>query len=68
VKIGFPIIADLSMEVAHKYGMIQPGASDTSAVRATFIIVPPPATMDEAAAREGQGYQYTDWYFSKKSL
>ena len=119
VKIGFPIIADLSMEVAKAYGMIQPGASDTAAVRATFIIdpegvlramvyypmsngrsvdeflrvlkalqtsdthkvatpenwqpgddviVPPPATMQEAAERESQGYQYTDWYFSKKSL
>ncbi|HNU68382.1 MAG TPA: peroxiredoxin [Myxococcota bacterium] len=38
VDIKFPIIADLSMEVAAKYGMIQPGASNTSAVRAVFII------------------------------
>jgi len=119
VKITFPIIADLSMEVAKAYGMIQPGASDTAAVRATFIIdpngilramvyypmsngrsidefvrvlkalqtsdehkvatpenwqpgedviVPPPATMADAEVRKDQGYQYTDWYFSKKSL
>ncbi len=119
VSIPFPIIADLSMEVAHAYGMVQPGASDTSAVRATFVIdpegilramvyypmsngrsvdeflrlldalqtsdankvatpenwhsgepviVPPPATVAEAEARESQGYEYTDWYFSKKSL
>lgn len=40
VDINFPIIADLSMQVAHMYGMIQPGASDTSAVRATFLIDP----------------------------
>jgi peroxiredoxin (alkyl hydroperoxide reductase subunit C) len=40
VEIGFPIIADLSMQVAKAYGMIQPGASDTSAVRATFVIDP----------------------------
>ncbi len=40
VEIKFPIIADLSMQVAKAYGMIQPGASDTSAVRATFIIDP----------------------------
>ncbi|MEZ5723020.1 MAG: peroxiredoxin [Paracoccaceae bacterium] len=40
VDIKFPIIADLKMEVAKAYGMIQPGASDTSAVRATFIIDP----------------------------
>ena len=38
VDIPFPIIEDLSMKVANAYGMIQPGASDTSAVRATFII------------------------------
>ena len=38
VEIPFPIIEDLSMKVAHAYGMIQPGASDTSAVRATFVI------------------------------
>ncbi len=38
VDIPFPIIEDLSMKVAKDYGMIQPGASDTSAVRATFVI------------------------------
>jgi len=119
VKIPFPIIEDLSMNVANAYGMVQPGASDTSAVRATFIIdpdgilramvyypmtngrsideflrlvealqasdangvatpenwhrgepviVPPPATVQEAEARAGQGYDYTDWYFSKRDL
>lgn len=40
VEIPFPIIEDLSMKVATAYGMIHPGASDTSAVRATFIIDP----------------------------
>ena len=40
VAIPFPIIEDLSMKVANAYGMIQPGASDTSAVRATFVIDP----------------------------
>jgi peroxiredoxin 2/4 len=38
VEIPFPIIEDLSMKVAKAYGMIHPGAADTSAVRATFII------------------------------
>ncbi|HGG58740.1 MAG TPA: peroxiredoxin [Gammaproteobacteria bacterium] len=38
VEIPFPIIADLDMKVAKSYGMIHPGAADTSAVRATFII------------------------------
>jgi peroxiredoxin (alkyl hydroperoxide reductase subunit C) len=119
VKVPFPIIEDLSMRVAHAYGMIQPGASDTSAVRATFfidpesklramvyypmsngrsideflrllealqtsdkhgiatpeawkpgekVIVPPPQTQADAEARQGKGYDYTDWYFSKKDL
>jgi peroxiredoxin 2/4 len=40
VEINFPIIEDLSMNVARAYGMIHPGAADTSAVRATFIIDP----------------------------
>ncbi len=38
IEIPFPIIADLSMKVARAYGMVHPGASDTSAVRATFVI------------------------------
>ncbi|MBB4287331.1 peroxiredoxin [Roseospira goensis] len=119
VAIPFPIIADLSMQVARAYGMIQPGASDTSAVRATFlidpqgtlramiyypmsngrsvpevlrllkglqvsdahgvatpegwqpgakVIVPPPKTAAEAAARADAGYAYTDWYFCERTL
>ncbi|QEG20426.1 peroxiredoxin [Mariniblastus fucicola] len=40
VEIPFPVIEDLSMNVASAYGMIMPGASDTSAVRTTFIIDP----------------------------
>ena len=119
VEITFPIIDDLSMNVARAFGMIHPGASDTSAVRATFlidpegviramvyypmsngrsvdefvrlltalqtsdgnkvatpenwqpgepVIVPPPATAEAAKARKDEGYDYTDWYFSKKTL
>lgn len=119
VAIPFPIIEDLSMRVANAYGMIQPGASDTSAVRATFfidpkgilramvyypmsngrsiaeflrllkamqtsdehkvatpenwhvgdkVIVPPPATTEEAARRMTAGYECTDWFFCKKEL
>ncbi len=119
VDINFPIIADLNMKVANAYGMVQPGASDTSAVRATFfidpegilramiyypmtngrsidealrlvkslqtsqehgvatpegwqpgdkVIVPPPATVEDAEARKDQGYDYVDWYFCKKQL
>lgn len=40
VDIPFPIIDDLKMDVARAYGMIHEGASDTSAVRATFLIDP----------------------------
>ncbi len=36
--ITFPLIDDLRMDIAKKYGMIQPNASDTHAVRAVFII------------------------------
>ena len=39
VKIPFPIIADISMKVAKKYGMIQTVAN-TQTVRAVFIIDP----------------------------
>jgi len=38
VSIPFPIIADLNMKVAKKYGMIQPGQSSTAAVRCVFFI------------------------------
>lgn len=119
VNIPFPIIDDLSMRIAYDYGMIQPGASDTSAVRATFfidpegkvramvyypmtngrsveeflrllealqtsdrhavatpegwrpgekVIVPPPATAEDADARSRAGYEYVDWYFSKTDI
>ncbi|MCJ7511243.1 MAG: peroxiredoxin [Dehalococcoidia bacterium] len=40
VKIPFPVIADVGMEVANKFGMIQPEASTTAAVRALFVIDP----------------------------
>jgi len=40
IEVKFPVIADLTMEVAKAYGMLQPGASNTQAVRAVFIIDP----------------------------
>ena len=40
VEITFPVISDLTMEVARKFGMLQPGASNTQAVRAVFIMDP----------------------------
>lgn len=119
IEIPFPVIADLDMNVAKLYGMVHPGASDTSAVRAVFVIdpkgilramiyyplsngrsidevlrllialqtsdkngvatpenwhpgdkviVPPPQTQEAAEKRASEGHDYTDWYFSKKSL
>ncbi len=119
VEIPFPVIDDLKMDVARKYGMIHENAADTSAVRAVFVIddkgilramvyypltngrsideiyrlvvalqttdkygvatpenwkpgdkviVPPPATQEEAKKRADAGYEYVDWYFSKKEL
>ncbi len=119
IEIPFPIIEDLSMKVSNAYGMIQPGASDTSAVRTTFVIddkgilramlyypmtngrsvpevlrlvkalqtsdehkvatpenwepgdkviVPPPATQEEAEKRVNEGYECVDWYFCTKEL
>lgn len=40
VEVNFPVIADLTMDVAKKFGMIQPGESNVSAVRAVFFIDP----------------------------
>jgi peroxiredoxin (alkyl hydroperoxide reductase subunit C) len=38
VDIPFPIIADLDMKVAKKYGMIHPGSSSTATIRTVFFI------------------------------
>jgi peroxiredoxin (alkyl hydroperoxide reductase subunit C) len=40
IEVNFPLIEDISMNVAKKYGMIQPGESTTKAVRAVFFIDP----------------------------
>ncbi len=40
VEVLFPVISDLTMEVSRKYGMLQPAASTTQAVRAVFMIDP----------------------------
>ena len=39
-EVTFPLIEDIKMDVARKYGMIQPGASTTQAVRSVFFIDP----------------------------
>ena len=40
LEVTFPLIEDITMEVANKFGMIQPGQSNTQAVRAVFVIDP----------------------------
>ena len=40
IEVNFPLIEDITMEVAKKYGMIQPGEDTTKAVRAVFFVDP----------------------------
>lgn len=40
IEITYPVISDIKMDVANKYGMVQPASSDTHAVRAVFFIDP----------------------------
>jgi peroxiredoxin (alkyl hydroperoxide reductase subunit C) len=40
VEVLFPVIEDLKMDVAKSFGMLQPNASTTQAVRAVFIMDP----------------------------
>jgi len=40
IEVKFPLIEDITMNVAKQYGMIQPGESSTKAVRAVFFIDP----------------------------
>jgi peroxiredoxin (alkyl hydroperoxide reductase subunit C) len=40
VEVTFPLIEDITMDVAKKYGMIQPGEDTTKAVRAVFFVDP----------------------------
>lgn len=40
VEVTFPLIEDISMNVAKKYGMIQPNENSTQAVRAVFFVDP----------------------------
>ena len=40
IEVKFPLIEDISMNVAKQYGMIQPGESKTQAVRAVFFVDP----------------------------
>lgn len=40
IEVKFPLIEDIKMDIANKFGMIQPAQSTTQAVRAVFVIDP----------------------------
>ncbi len=40
IEVNFPLIDDVGMNIAEKYGMIQPNEDSTKAVRAVFFIDP----------------------------
>jgi len=40
IDVTFPLIEDITMEISKRYGMLQPGASSTKAVRAVFFVDP----------------------------
>ncbi|MEA2106307.1 MAG: peroxiredoxin [Bacteroidota bacterium] len=40
IEVKFPLIEDIKMDVAKKYGMVQPNEDNTKAVRAVFFIDP----------------------------
>ncbi len=40
IEVTFPVISDLTMDVSRAFGMLQPAASTTQAVRAVFMIDP----------------------------
>lgn len=40
VTVGFPVIEDPSMAIGRAYGMVDPEARDSAAVRASFVIDP----------------------------
>jgi peroxiredoxin (alkyl hydroperoxide reductase subunit C) len=63
VAVTFPLIADVKMEVAKKYGMVQPAASDTQAVRAVFFIDPNAKirALIYCPLSNGRNFQETKW-------
>ena len=40
VEVTFPLVEDVSMRIAQKYGMVMPGEDSTKAVRAVFVVDP----------------------------
>ncbi|MCZ4563012.1 peroxiredoxin [Rhodococcus sp. IEGM 1401] len=40
IEVKFPLVEDISMDIARAYGMIMPGESSSKAVRAVFVVDP----------------------------
>jgi len=40
IEVKFPLVEDITMEIAKKYGMLQPGERKTQVVRAVFFVNP----------------------------
>ncbi len=53
-----------ALQTSSKYGVATPENWHPG----DKVIIPPPATQEEAEKRASEGYDYVDWYFSKKSL
>lgn len=53
-----------ALQVTDKYKVATPEGWQ----KGDKVIVPAPATQKEAESRASEGYETTDWYFSKKSL
>jgi peroxiredoxin (alkyl hydroperoxide reductase subunit C) len=53
-----------ALQTTDKHGVATPA----NWVPGDKVIVPPPRTAEDAAARMEEGYECTDWYFCKKSV
>ena len=53
-----------ALQTSDKHGVATPEAWK----KGDKVIVPPPKTAEDMAARLEAGYECTDWFFCKKSL
>ncbi len=53
-----------ALQTSDKNGVATPEAWEPG----DKVIVPPPTTQQDADKRKDEGYEYVDWYFSKKEI